>query len=264
VSDDLSDIALDSVHSGDCLELLLGLPEQSVELAYIDPPFATGRRQAGRNGHAYEDSWNSMDAWIGFMRPRLAMTVRSLAPTGAILVHCDWRTSHHVRIMLDELLGPRNFQNHLVWKYGLGGSSPQRFSRKHDDILYYSVSSDWYFDPPMVPATSQRMRGMLKKATDVLDIPTINNMSNERTGWPTQKPLALLELLIGACCPPDGTVLDPMCGSGTTLVAAANAGRRYIGFDRLEGAVNLARERLAVECDEAIHGEEGVLLDSTH
>lgn len=238
---------LDSIQEGDCLDLLLSLPEQSVDLAYIDPPFATGRRQAGRNGNAYEDSWSSIDAWIDFMRPRLAMTVRALSRTGAILIHCDWRTSHHLRLMLDDLLGAEQFQNHLVWQYGLGGSSPRRFARKHDDILYYTASSSWYFDPPMVPATSQRMRGMLKKATDVLDIPSINNMAHERTGWPTQKPLALLELLVRACCPPKGVVLDPMCGSGTTLLAAANTGRHYIGFDRLPEAATITRDRIERE-----------------
>ena len=189
---------LDSILEGDCLDLLPEIPGGTVDLAYLDPPFATGRKQAGRDGHVYEDSWTSTQAWIEFMRPRLSETIRTLSRTGAILVHCDWRTSHHVRVMLDELLGVNQFQNHLVWQYGLGGSSARRFARKHDDILYYTVSSEWYFDPPMVPATSQRMRGQMKKATDILDVPAINNMAHERTGWPTQKPLELLQLLINA------------------------------------------------------------------
>jgi DNA modification methylase len=89
------------------------------------------------------------------------------------------------------------------------------------------------------------MKGMLKKATDVLDIPSINNMAAERVGYPTQKPLALLELLVKACCPPGGVVLDPCCGSGTTLVAARACGRRAIGCDLSPGAVRLAGERAA-------------------
>jgi DNA modification methylase len=241
----------DSILDGDCLDRLPGAIDclantgDAVDLAYLDPPFATGRRQTGRAGHAYDDSWPSMGAWIEFMRPRLEATIATLSPTGAILVHCDWRTSHHVRVLLDELLGCDHFQNQLVWQYGLGGSSPKRFARKHDDILYYTASAkDWFFDPPMIPATSQRLRGRMKKATDVLDVPSINNMAHERTGWPTQKPLALLDLLVRACCPPDGLVLDPMCGSGTTLVAAAAAGRHYLGCDRSPDAVAIARERL--------------------
>ena len=241
----------DSILHGDCLDRLPAMAEtlardgDAVDLAYLDPPFATGKRQTGRAGHAYEDSWPSIDAWVDFMRPRLEATIATLSDTGAILVHCDWRTSHHVRLLLDDLLGVDRFQNHLVWQYGLGGSSPRRFARKHDDILYYTVSAkDWYFDPPMIPATSQRLRGRMKKATDVLDVPSINNMAHERTGWPTQKPIALLDLLVRACCPPDGLVLDPMCGSGTTLVASAAAGRRYLGCDRSEDAVGIAQERI--------------------
>src|SRR5690606_8589933 len=154
----------------------------------------------------------------------------ALRPSASVLIHVDWRTSHRVRVLLDDLLGEDRFVNHLIWRYGLGGSSPRRFARKHDDILWYCLAPDLdYFGPPMVPATSRRMAGRLKKATDVLDIPSINNMAAERTGYPTQKPLALLELLVSACCPPGGTVLDPCCGSGTTLVAAARSGRRGVG-----------------------------------
>jgi DNA modification methylase len=241
----------DSILPGDCLDHLPGLAStsspgpMSVDLAYLDPPFATGKLQTGRGGHAYDDNWPSIEAWIDFMRPRLEAVLATLSPTGAILVHCDWRTSHHLRVMLENLLGPDHFQNHLIWQYGLGGSSPKRFARKHDDILYYTASAKtWYFDPPMVPATSQRLRGQMKKSTDVLDVPSINNMAHERTGWPTQKPIALLDLLVRACCPPGGTVLDPMCGSGTTLVAAAASGRHYLGFDRSPEAVAIARDRL--------------------
>ncbi len=156
-----------------------------------------------------------------------------------------------MRLLLDDLLGEDRFVNHLIWHYGLGGSSPRRFARKHDDILFYCLDPDrYYFDPPMIPATSARMAGKLKKSTDVLeipdvlDIPSINNMAKERTGYPTQKPLALLELLVRASCPPGGVVMDPCCGSGTTLVAAAGTGRRAIGFDINPEAIALARTRL--------------------
>ena len=236
---------LDGIHHGDCLDLLPEVPENSVDLAYLDPPFATGRRLVGRDGLAFDDHWATIDDWMTFITPRIRAVISSLTSTGSILVHCDWRTSHHVRFLLDDLLGPECFQNQLVWGYGLGGSSPKRFARKHDDIIWYSARPDaWYFDPPMVPATSNRMRGRLKKATDVLDVPALNNMAKERNGWPTQKPLALLEILVRACAPVDGLVLDPMCGSGTTLVAAKNTERRCLGFDRCPDAVKLARSRL--------------------
>jgi len=153
---------------------------------------------------------------------------------------------HHARLVLDQLLGEDRFVNHLIWMYGLGGSSPRTFARKHDDILFYCLDpARYYFEAPMVPATSNRMKGQMKKATDVIDIPSLNNMARERTGYPTQKPLALLELLIRACCPMGGTVLDPCCGSGTTLVAAVSAGRCAIGFDESLDAVKMSAARLA-------------------
>ena len=232
------------LHHGDCLSVLPKLGSAWADLAYLDPPFATGRRQRGRGEASFEDSWPSIEVWLAFMCERLEATIDALTPTGNLLVHCDWRTSHHLRVWLDMRLGTACFQNHIVWHYGLGGSSPRRFARKHDDILFYSRSESWYFDPPMVRATSQRMRGEMKKASDVLDIPSLNNMAHERTDWPTQKPLALLETLVNACCVPGGVVLDPMCGSGTTLQAAARTGRRYCGIDRSEAALSIANQRL--------------------
>jgi DNA modification methylase len=170
-----------------------------------------------------------------------------MKPSANVLIHCDWRACHHIRVMMDDVLGAGNFVNHLVWAYGLGGSSPRTFARKHDDILFYRVSEAGWFEAPRVPATSRRMRGQTKKATDVLDIPSLNNMSRERTGYPTQKPLALLDVLVRACCPPGGLVLDPCCGSGTTLVAALRAGRRAAGFDVSEEAVRVATGRVGGE-----------------
>lgn len=233
------------VSLGDWLALARTLAPGSVDLLYVDPPFNTGEAQRGAAGD-FDDRWDDAAAYVSWLRERVAATLPAMKPTGNVLIHADWRASHHVRLLLDELLGAERFVNHLVWSYGLGGSSPRRFARKHDDILFYCVDAERYwFEPPMVPATSQRMKGMLKKATDVLDIPSINNMSKERLGWPTQKPMALLEVLVGACCPPGGVVLDPCCGSGTTLAAAVKLGRRAIGGDVSEKAVRIARRRLA-------------------
>lgn len=234
-----------TVISDDWLSAVQSLDPASVDLVYADPPFNTGKTQAGRAG-SYRDTWPDTLSWVGWLEERLDATLRLLKPTGSLLLHVDWRTSHHARLVLDRMLGEDCFVNHLVWAYGLGGSSPRRFARKHDDILFYAARPDGHwFEPPMVPATSNRMRGELKKATDVLDVPAINNMASERVGYPTQKPLALLEMLVGACCPPDGLVLDPCCGSGTTLVAAARLGRRALGIDRNPEAVRVSRERLA-------------------
>jgi DNA modification methylase len=243
-----------SVQETDWLRASQWLSPSSIDFLYADPPFNTGKLQVspvnGRRLHrevaaAYADSFGSAVDFITWLRPRLIAVIPLLKPTALIAIHIDWRTCHHVRLLLDELLGADRFVNHLVWSYGLGGSSPRRFARKHDDILLYCLDPDRYwFEPPLIPATSRRLRGQSKKMTDVLDIPAINNMADERTGYPTQKPLALLDVLVRACCPPGGTVLDPCCGSGTTLVAAARAGRRAIGLDTNADALRIACRRL--------------------
>ncbi|MDX2114570.1 MAG: site-specific DNA-methyltransferase [Planctomycetota bacterium] len=253
----------------DWLDAARTIERGTVHMVYADPPFNTGTTRRGAGG-AFDDDFGSTGAFIAWLRERLAATVPLLSPAAAVLMHVDWRTSHHVRLLLDELFGAAGFVNHVVWSYGLGGSSPRRFARKHDDILLYSSDPErMYFDPPRVPATSRRMAGRTKKATDVIDlaassgradeadgpvsdqtagdvvrVPSINNMARERVGWPTQKPLALLELLVRACCPPGGTVLDPCCGSGTTLVAASRLGRRAIGVDVSAEAIAASRGRL--------------------
>ena len=234
---------MNEILHGDCLEVMRKMPDASFDLVYLDPPFFTGvvRRQAE---NAFDDRWEDIDSYIAFMRERLEEMHRLLMPSGSILLHCDWRTSHHLRLELDRIFGAGNVVNQLVWQYGLGGSSPRGFARKHDDILFYARGSEWWFDPPRVPAKSNRMAGMSKKATDVLDIPAINNMAHERAGWPTQKPLALLKMLVAACCPPEGRVLDPFCGSGTTLVAAVGLGRFATGIDSNPDAVRISTSRL--------------------
>lgn len=245
------------VEIADWLVLARSLERESVDLLYADPPFNTGKVRRGTSRPAeretptgalpaYSDAFPSTASWLAWLGERLGATLPALKPSSSILLHVDWRTCHHARLLLDDLLGSECFVNHLIWSYGLGGSSPRRFARKHDDILFYAMDPDlYYFEPARVPATSRRLQGELKKATDVLAIPAINNMSAERTGYPTQKPLALLKVLIGSCCPAGGVVLDPVCGSGTTLVAASRLGRPAIGCDSNPQAVAITRGRLA-------------------
>ncbi|MCA9289274.1 MAG: site-specific DNA-methyltransferase, partial [Phycisphaerales bacterium] len=183
------------VERADWLEGVASLAPASVDLVYADPPFNTGQTRSAPGG-SYPDAWPTLDAWLAWLAERLAATRRVLRPTASVLLHVDWRTSHRARCVLDEVLGADRFVNHLVWAYGLGGSSPRRFARKHDDIFFYCVDpAAYWFDPPRVPATSRRMRGQTKKATDVirvpasdadnaladvLDVASINNMAAER------------------------------------------------------------------------------------
>lgn len=242
--DQVTGVKAAALAQSDWLKVPEYLDPQSVDLMYVDPPFNTGVEKSGSAG-SYQDSWDTIEEYITWLRQRLEATLGAIKRTGSILLHLDYRTSHHARVLLDDLLGADRFVNHIIWHYGLGGSSPRRFARKHDDILFYCVDPEHYFfEAPKVPATSRKMAGQMKKATDVLGIPAINNMAAERTGYPTQKPLALLDLLIRACSPPSGVVLDPCCGSGSSLVAAVGAGRRALGSDVNMEAIEISRERL--------------------
>ena len=287
-----------TIFRSDCIDILNDpeiLPNRSIDLIYLDPPFNSKKKYAlpfdskGMDVEAvvaFNDTWtwgdaerrqyedwqdrrpaddtidlllsvidfslktggtkgkNNLAAYLLNMAYRLLPMRRILSESGSIYLHCDPTASHYLKLLLDAIYGESSFQNEIIWHYGLGGSSPKRYSRKHDVILKYSRSDTFYFDKPQVPATSQRMKGELKGATDVWDIPSLNNMSHERLGYPTQKPLALLERIVRAACPEGGLVLDPFCGCGTTLHAAESLNRRWIGIDISRFSAGLVRDRL--------------------
>lgn len=196
-------------------------------------------------------------AYCAALAPCLGELRRVLKDTGSLYLHCDVRMSHYLRLMLDALFGRERCRNEIVWAYRTGGAGKRHFARKHDAILFYTASDDYTFHP-------QRERVRYRKRffdaqrdahgyyadvllRDVWEIPAVINVSSERTGYPTQKPLALLERIIAASSNADDVVLDPYCGSGTTLVAAQKLGRRWIGIDASEEAVRMARARLSKE-----------------
>ena len=249
---------------GDNLRFLRSINSETIDLIATDPPFNKGRDfhatpDSLAEGASFQDRWrweedvdpgwidqlqkdwpgawavvdgtrtshsDALAAFLCFMAIRLVAMHRVLKPTGSLYLHCDPTASHYLKALLDAIFGPTRFRNEIVWKYGLGGSSPKLWSKKHDCILFYSKGSAWYFDKPLEPATSVLMNGRMKGATDVWNIPAINNMAKERTGYPTQKPLALYRRIVAASCPPDGVVLDPFCGCATTPIAAELEGRR--------------------------------------
>ena len=235
------------VQRGDCLEVMAAVPDASVDLIYVDPPFFTGKTQTGRGDLAFADAWEGgLEAYLDWLQTRLAAMRRLLTPSGSIYVHLDWHAVHYVKVAMDSLFGYENFLNEIVWLYGLGGSSKRYWPRKHDTLLWYAREAGaHHFDPVRVPATSRRMLGQTKKAPDYWDIPSLNNMAKERVGYPTQKPEALLERIVVSSCPPGGLVADFFCGSGTTLVVAARTGRRAIGCDTSADAVAITQARLA-------------------
>ena len=271
---------MNTIYYGDNLDVLREhIPDESVDLIYLDPPFNSRRSYNIPHSkiHAFNDIWRwdesvatayqgivdnggtvsqamqalnmllstgDMLAYLVMMAPRLIELKRVLKPTGSVYLHCDPTASHYLRILMDVVFGPKSFQNEIIWHYGLGGSSPKRWSRKHDNIFFYSRTKNWRFLPLMIPATSNRMRGQKKKMTDVWDIPTINNMAKERVGYPKQKPRVLLERIIAASSNEGNLVLDPFCGSGTTVAVAESLKRRWIGIDNSHVAIAFTRKYL--------------------
>ena len=243
---------------GSLLEQFVG----KIDLIYIDPPFATGadfsiEAKVGESGEklpkeqtvieekAYRDTWRrSMDSYITMMYERLEIMRELLSENGSIYVHCDWRINSQIRLVLDDIFGSENFLNEIIWFYGLGGSTKRLYSRKHDIILFYSKGAGYTFHKPLVPATSQLMKGKMKGAPDVWDIPSINNMAKERTDYPTQKPIELLERIIEASSNEGSLVADFFCGSGTTAYVAEKLGRRWIACDLGRWGVHTTRKRM--------------------
>lgn len=193
-------------------------------------------------------------AYCAALAPCLAELRCVLKPSGSLYLHCDVRMAAYLRLMLDATFGRRNFRNEIVWAYRTGGAGKHRFARKHDAILFYTASDRYTFHPqrervrygkPFFTARRDE-HGYYADVLlrDVWEIPAVINTSAERTGYPTQKPLALLERIVIASSNPGDVVLDPYCGSGTTLVAAQALGRRWIGIDANAEAVSIARARL--------------------
>ena len=188
-----------------------------------------------------------MRAYLAFMAPRLAEIWRLLTPNGSVYLHCDPHASHYLKCMLDVIFGAANFQNELIWYYKNASRGKQRLAKAHDVILWYSKSpKDYVFnrDEILVPFESgmtewryakggQSGKEMPKGKTpdDVLVMPSLNSMSKERLGYPTQKPLALLEWIVKASSNPGDIVFDAFCGCGTALDAAHGLNRHWVGID---------------------------------
>ena len=256
---------------------------ETVDLIATDPPFNKGRDfhatpDSLAAGAKFQDRWSwerdvhqewvdqitddyprlmeaiesaryahsdGMGAFMCFMAVRLLAMHRVLKSTGSLYLHCDPTASHYLKAVLDAIFGWKNFRNEIIWMYGLGGSSKKYFSKKHDIILFYSKSHRYTFHKPVVPATSQRMKGQMKGMLDTWsDIPSLNNQARERTGYPTQKPLALYERIISASSNERDIVLDPFAGCATTPVAAERLGRRWVGIDIWEKAHAVVRQRM--------------------
>ena len=237
-------------------------------------PSRRGRCDGGPGDeHRYDDTLDDPAAYRAWLEPHLAELRRVLAPTGSLFLHLDHRMSAHARIALDAVFGRDCFRNEIVWRYGLGGRAPANaFARKHDVLLFYARGAGNTFHRlrgGLTPAMAAKYahsdeHGRYQNAhgrryylkggkpfDSVWDIPSIAPTSAERTGYPTQKPLALLERVIAATTDAGALVIDPFVGSGTTAVAAqrlgaALRGRRLLAAgDRRHLRPPRARGRLA-------------------
>jgi DNA modification methylase len=232
---------------------------------------------------------NDVLAYLVMMAVRLVELRRVLKTDGSLYLHCDPTASHYLKIILDAIFGPKNFQNEIVWCYEIGGRSKKRWARKHDVLLFYSKSNDFYFDWTAVKAprkagthmrvaidqdgreyqekTDSKTGKVYKYYLDEGAIPPdfwigiqqLNREAAERLGYPTQKPLALLERLIAASSEPGDVMLDPFCGCGTSVDAAQKLGRKWIGIDITTLAVDLIDARLRHTYGEQIRGTYEIL-----
>lgn len=267
------------VHHGDCSEVLRRMAPGTAQLAYLDPPFFTQKAHRlvtkdRKRTFEFRDLWPSYEAYAEFLYDRLIAVYRVISQQGSIFVHCDRNATHVVRAVLDEVFGPQFFRSEIIWHYRRWSNSRRGLLPSHQTIYYYSRSEEYTFNyewQDYSPSTNvdqilqQRSRDAFGKTAykrdssgrvapsgdkkgvplgDVWDIPYLNPKAKERTGYPTQKPLLLLERIISLASNPGDTVLDPFCGSGTTLVAAMFLGRNAIGIDNSSDAVSLTRQRL--------------------
>jgi site-specific DNA-methyltransferase (adenine-specific) len=266
------------LYLGDNLELLPSLPEAFARLIYIDPPFHTGKRQAltpvralrdeasgraGFSGHGYRldeqgpkrTYRDTFSDYLGFLMPRIEAALPALTEDGSLFVHVDYRESHYVKVALDQLLGRASFMNEIIWAYDYGGRSKRKWSAKHDTLLWYALNPKRYvFDfeamdriPYMAPGLvgpEKAKRG--KTPTDVWWHTIVPPGGRERTGYPTQKPLGIVERVLKVHTERGDTVLDFFAGSGTTGAAAQRLGRGFCLIDENPEAVEVMEERLGV------------------
>ena len=265
----------DLIGQGDNLALLAELPDGAFRLAYLDPPFNTGRAQSRRTlqtvpdadgdrtgfgGRRYRSELlerssyrDAFDDYLGFLEPRLAQARRLLDPTGTLYFHIDYREAHYCKLLLDELFGRECFLNELIWAYDYGAKPRSRWPQKHDTILVYVRDPERYhFDAEAVEREPYMAPGLVgpekaargKLPTSVWWHTIVSPTGAEKTGYPTQKPEGILRRMVQASTRPGDLCLDPFAGSGTLGAAAAALGRRYLLMDSSAEAVRVMSARL--------------------
>ena len=270
---------MEKVILGDCLDILPTIEENSIDLIYLDPPFFTNKIQKlktrdGKKEFSYSDIWKSHEEYSKFLFDRLVELKRVLKDDGSIFVHCDRNATNIVKFLLDNIFGEKNFQSEIIWYYKRWSNSKKGLLPSHQTIYFYSKTKNFKFNKIYTEYSEttnidqilqKRVRDKNGKTiyakdengnvissdekkgvplSDVWEIPYLNPKAKERVGYPTQKPILLLERIIEIASNEGDTILDPFCGSGTTLVAGKLKNRRVIGIDISKEAIEITKQRL--------------------
>jgi site-specific DNA-methyltransferase (adenine-specific) len=202
----------------------------------------------------------AMKAYLTYMAQRIIEMHRVLKDTGSLYLHCDPTASHYLKLLLDSVFGKQQFRNEIIWYYKNASRGKQRLAKAHDVIFWYAKSPEYQFckDAILVPFESGMTEWRYAKGgqagkeppkgkipDDVFPLPSLNTMDKERTGYPTQKPLALLRWIVRMASKEGNIVLDPFCGCATTCVAAQQLGRKWIGIDIEKQPVKILIDRLS-------------------
>ena len=251
------------VYLCDNIRFLGTVPDETVDLIYVDPPFNTGKRQirsrfstkggvrVSAPSYGYDDSY---DDFIGFIRPRMEEAYRILKPTGSLFLHVDFREVHYCKVMLDGIFGRDSFMNEIIWAYDYGARSKRRWSAKHDNILWYAKDPGRYtfnYDaidriPYMAPGLvgpEKAARG--KTPTDVWWHTIVATNGREKTGYATQKPLGVVDRIVKVHSRPGDLCMDFFAGSGTLGERARRLGRSSVLVDVNPEAVAVMTRRFS-------------------
>ncbi|MCY4539457.1 MAG: site-specific DNA-methyltransferase [Chloroflexi bacterium] len=263
---------------GDCLFVLKKFPANYVDLVYLDPPFFTQSKLTLKSRalreYSFIDNWDSIESYLDFLSLRLYEIRRVMKENSTIFFHCDRNASHRIRVLLDEVFGYKRFVSEIIWTYRRWSTSTRSLLGSHQTIFMYAKTANYTFNEmyqdysettnldqilqrrerdqhgKSVYVTDSKGRTVLngpKKGvpmSDTWEIPYLNPKARERCGYPTQKPLQLLERIILLASNEDELILDPFCGSGTTLVAAKLLNRNFVGIDSSSEAVELSNQRI--------------------
>jgi site-specific DNA-methyltransferase (adenine-specific) len=262
------------IYFGDNLPILQSLPSGSIDLIYIDPPFNTGKTQArtqirtrrsadgdrvGFQGQRYQTIKlgskgyaDVFDDFLAFLAPRMDEAYRVLKPHGSLYFHIDYREVHYCKVLLDQIFGRQSFLNEIIWAYDYGGRSKKKWPAKHDNILWYAKDPDHYtfnvdaiqripYMAPGLVGKEKAARGKLP--TDTWWHTIVPTNGSEKTGYPTQKPLGIINRIILASSNPGDTVLDFFAGSGTTGESCLKHGRQFILIDNNPEAIQVMAKR---------------------